>query len=65
MKVAALHLEGRAIQWHQGFVKIKGAKAYTDWEEYVRALGARFGNHAFDDPLAELRNLKQTPYKST
>ena len=41
------------------FAKIKGAKAYTDWEECIRALEARFGNHAFDDPLAELRNLKQ------
>ena len=26
----------------------------------MKSLGARFGSHAFDDPLAELRNLKQT-----
>lgn len=30
------------------------------WDAYVRQLGARFGSHAFDDPLAELRNLKQS-----
>ncbi|XP_058008124.1 uncharacterized protein LOC110665045 [Hevea brasiliensis] len=34
--------------------------AYANWDEYVRALGSRFGDHAFDDPIAELRNLKQS-----
>ncbi|KAF2287775.1 hypothetical protein GH714_002668 [Hevea brasiliensis] len=57
VKVAALHLEGKAIKWHQGFVKVRGNDAYVSWE--VRALGVRFGSHAFDDPLAELRNLRQ------
>ena len=30
VKVAALHLEGRAIQWHQGYLKAKGAEAYLN-----------------------------------
>lgn len=59
VKVVALPVEERAIQWHQGFVKAKGVEAYEDWEGYVKALNARFGTHAYDDPLAELRNLKQ------
>ncbi|KAF2293101.1 hypothetical protein GH714_036672 [Hevea brasiliensis] len=58
VKVAALQLEGKAIEWHQGFVKIKGSEAYESWDEYVKVLGARFGSHPFDDSLAELRNLR-------
>ncbi|KAF2285159.1 hypothetical protein GH714_038895 [Hevea brasiliensis] len=60
VKVAALHLEGKAIQWHQAFIKFHGLEAYQDWNAYVCALNARFGSHAYADPLSELRNLKQT-----
>lgn len=54
-----MHLEGRAILWHQRFVKLKGNEVYASCEEYVKALGARFGSHAFDDPAAHLGNLRQ------
>ncbi|KAF2289731.1 hypothetical protein GH714_038384 [Hevea brasiliensis] len=60
VKVAALHLEGKAILWHQGYVKIKGLVAYDNWQKYVGSLRARFGKQGYDDPLAELKNLKQT-----
>ncbi|KAF2294586.1 hypothetical protein GH714_012798 [Hevea brasiliensis] len=57
--MAALHLEGKALQWHQGFIKVRGSIAYLDWGAYVGAITARFGSNAFEDPLADLRNLKQ------
>lgn len=38
---------------------MKGADACIDWNEYVNLLGAQFGSSVFDDPIAELRNLKQ------
>ena len=60
VRLAALHLEGKAIQWHQGYIKTRGNEAYLDWSEYVIALNARFGQHVFDDPIADLRNLRQT-----
>ncbi|RVW58447.1 Transposon Ty3-I Gag-Pol polyprotein [Vitis vinifera] len=60
VRLAALHLEGKAIQWHQGYIKTRGNEAYLDWSEYVIALNARFGQHVFDDPIADLRNLGQT-----
>ncbi|RVW97594.1 Transposon Ty3-G Gag-Pol polyprotein [Vitis vinifera] len=60
VRLAALHLEGKAIQWHQGYIKTRGNEAYLDWSEYVIALNARFGQHVFDDPIANLRNLRQT-----
>ncbi|KAF2282263.1 hypothetical protein GH714_043906 [Hevea brasiliensis] len=59
VKMAALHLEGKALQWHQGFIKVRGSIAYLDWSAYVGAITARFGSNAFEDPLADLRNLKQ------
>ncbi|KAF2289889.1 hypothetical protein GH714_039032 [Hevea brasiliensis] len=59
VKMVALHLEGKTLQWHQGFIKVRGPIAYLDWGDYVEAITARFGSNAFEDPLADLRNLKQ------
>ncbi|KAF2305026.1 hypothetical protein GH714_001150 [Hevea brasiliensis] len=47
------------LQWHQGFIEIKGNAAYEDWNSYVIAIAARFGDKAYEDPLADLRNLRQ------
>ncbi|XP_042054452.1 uncharacterized protein LOC121799175 [Salvia splendens] len=59
VRVAAIHFEGKALQWHRGFASLQGEAAYADWNCYIAALGARFGAHAYEDPLADLRNLKQ------
>lgn len=58
MKVVVIHLEGRALQWHQDYVATKGADVFKDWNEYVKVLEAHFGNCVFDDPIAELTNLR-------
>ncbi|KAF2308260.1 hypothetical protein GH714_039597 [Hevea brasiliensis] len=60
----ATQLNSFAFRWKsyfvaQGYVTMKGVGVYTDWQEYVRELRARFGKQEFDDPLAELKNLKQ------
>lgn len=60
VRVAAIHMEGKALQWHRGFMNLQGEAAYTNWECYVSALGARFGAQAYADPLADLRNLRQS-----
>lgn len=59
VKLATLYLEGKAIQWHQGYVQVKGREAYFSWEEYLMASTARFGAQAYDAPIADLRNLRQ------
>ncbi|XP_042051538.1 uncharacterized protein LOC121796828 [Salvia splendens] len=59
VRVAAIHLEGKALQWHRGFESLHGDMAYADWSCYSSSLAARFGAHAYEDPLADLRNLKQ------
>lgn len=48
-----LHLDGKALQWHRAYMRI------PSWAEYVNDITNRFGD-GFDDPMAELMNLKQT-----
>lgn len=38
---------------------VKEVEEYADQSEYVKILGDHFGSSVFDDPIAELRNLKQ------
>lgn len=52
-------MEGRALQCPQSHIMTHGAAINASSDEYVKALGARFGSHAYDDPLAELQNLRQ------
>nr|CAD1821649.1 unnamed protein product [Ananas comosus var. bracteatus] len=59
VKLAAIHLEGRALQWHQIFMKSRLTRSIPTWEEYVSALNTRFGSDLFDDPMAELKSLRQ------
>ena len=56
--VISLYLEGCALQWHKNFVKNK-VRA-PEWREYREAMKARFGVLAYDDPMAEMKKLKQT-----
>lgn len=58
VRLAALHPEGKALQWHQAYVKTRQGNL-PPWEEYVADITNRFGED-FDDPMAELVQLKQT-----
>ncbi|KAG8375887.1 hypothetical protein BUALT_Bualt09G0005900 [Buddleja alternifolia] len=60
VRLAAVDLEGKALQWHQIFMKARLTREIPNWEEYVKALSDRFGVLLYDDPMAELMNLKQT-----
>ncbi|KAG8381885.1 hypothetical protein BUALT_Bualt05G0019300 [Buddleja alternifolia] len=59
VKLAAVYLEGKALQWHQMFMKGRLTREVPNWEEYIRALNDRFGALVYDDPMSELVNLKQ------
>lgn len=58
VNLVALHLEGKTIQWNQGFMKTRG---YTSLQrkEYIQMLSSHFESHAYDDPLSDFRNLRQ------
>jgi len=59
VKIASIHLSGRALVWHQSFMRGFGLGVWPEWEEYKRAIVDRFGVGPYDDPLAELMKLKQ------
>ncbi|EEF34791.1 conserved hypothetical protein [Ricinus communis] len=50
MKLASIHMEGRALN----------KLGEPPWEEYVLALKGRFGEKAYEDPMADLKGLIQT-----
>lgn len=51
VKIVAIHLNGKALLWHQSFVKNR--EEWPEWEQYKKAIIAKFGAGAFDDPLAD------------
>lgn len=55
VKVTALHLEGKAIQWHQGAMRTRGDHIYHGGSMF----SFLFGTHAYDDPLVDIRNLQR------
>lgn len=59
VKIASIHLSGRALVWHQSYMRGFAAGVWPTWDEYRAAITARFGIEPFDDPLAELMKLKQ------
>ncbi|KAG8377410.1 hypothetical protein BUALT_Bualt08G0030100 [Buddleja alternifolia] len=59
VKLASVHLEGKALQWHQMYMKSRLTREIPNLEEYIRALNDRFGALVYEDPMSELVNLKQ------
>jgi len=56
--VAAMQLEGEAIQWHLSFMRYRQYLQPATWNEYVMAMVERFGTN-FDDPMEEIKKIKQ------
>lgn len=59
-KQAAVHMEGKALQWFQTYMMNRITRDIPSWEEFVRALNDRFGTMLYEDPMSKLVNLKQT-----
>ncbi|PKH89637.1 hypothetical protein CRG98_049918, partial [Punica granatum] len=60
VKLVAIHLEGRALQWYQAYVRSLGVEGKAViWSEYVTAVVSRFGDSGYEDPMADLKNLRQ------
>lgn len=57
VRLAAIHLEGKALLWHQNFMK-KCNNVLPNWAKYTEEITLRFGE-LYDDPMAELKALKQ------
>lgn len=58
VRLAAIQLEGKALLWHQNYMK-KCNNVLPTWKNYTYEINMRFGE-LYDDPMAELKALKQT-----
>ncbi|XP_022008221.1 uncharacterized protein LOC110907566 [Helianthus annuus] len=60
VRYAAVHLEGRALQWHQGFMKSTGKQiGDITWDEYTRNASTRFAATLIEDAMGALKALTQ------
>lgn len=57
VRLAALHMEGKALSWHRNYIKGR-FDVYPSWTEYVVDASTIFGK-MYDDPLSNLVNMKQ------
>ncbi|KAL8144068.1 hypothetical protein V2J09_017100 [Rumex salicifolius] len=57
VRLASIHLEGKALQWHHTYIHTRFER-FPSWPEYVIDISSRFGP-LYDDPLVDLVNLKQ------
>ncbi|XP_022553445.1 uncharacterized protein LOC111203725 [Brassica napus] len=57
IRLAAMHLRGKATEWHTNYMTTRFG-LFPSWTDYIIAISARFCE-LFDDPLAELVALKQ------
>lgn len=57
VRLAAIHLEGKALLWHQTFIQ-RCSNVLPTWDQYTAAITVRFGD-LYDDPMADLKALKQ------
>ncbi|OMO60043.1 Retrotransposon gag protein [Corchorus olitorius] len=60
VRIAMMHLEGRALEWHQRFMRGKESLKEVTWPVYVKALRSRFCDNEFSDAFSALVALKQT-----
>ena len=58
VQTVMIHLDGKAIQWHQQFMRFKGSVTSIEWPKYVLEMRARFHDTDYADPMAELVSLK-------
>ncbi|KAL8162265.1 hypothetical protein V2J09_013754 [Rumex salicifolius] len=57
VRLASIHLEGKALQWHHNYIQT-WFEQFPSWPKYIIDISARFGR-LYDDPLGDLVNLKQ------
>ncbi|KAL2330578.1 hypothetical protein Fmac_018159 [Flemingia macrophylla] len=58
VRLAVIHFEGKALQWHSAYVKNVGIDKLPSWKDNTEILLERFGE-VCEDPMAELMRLRQ------
>ena len=58
MKLAIVHLEGKALQWHTALMKSGSDMGAPSWTTFTKSLIDQFGAIS-DNPMTELMRLRQ------
>jgi len=58
VRLVVVHFEGKALQWHNAYMKNVGLDKLPSWNDYTKILIERFGE-VWEDPMAELMRLRQ------
>ncbi|XP_019266920.1 PREDICTED: uncharacterized protein LOC109244312 [Nicotiana attenuata] len=58
VKVASIHFDDIAIEWHLAYLRSRSHLPYPSYDEYVYALIDRFGAE-YADPMSELKLVRQ------
>ena len=58
--IVMMHLEGKALQWHQRYMKNQNGLSEIIWTQYLHEMRNRFDNSEFTNPMLDLVTLKQT-----
>ena len=60
VQIVMIHLNGKALQWHQRYMRTKGLLKDVKWVDYITNMRARFYNTEFEDPMLKIVSLKQS-----
>ena len=60
LRTVMMHLDGKALQWHQRYMKNYGALSEMNWDHYITEMRIRFSENEFSNPMLELVSLKQS-----
>lgn len=60
VKIIAINLEGKALQWHRAMMAGRVGSGLPNLSDFLRGLFHRFGHTLYEDPMSGLINLKQT-----
>ena len=58
VRAVMMRLEGRALQWHQYYVRSRGSSVGLEWAPYLEEMRRRFGDTEFFDPMSDIVTLK-------
>ena len=54
-----IYLDGKALQWHQRFIKTQRALKDVEWQLYAKEMRSKFSDSEYANPIADLVSLKQ------
>ena len=55
-----MHLDCKALKWHQRFMRNQRSLTEVSWDSYINEMRSRFSDNEYSDPMLELVSLRHT-----